>query len=373
MTRHASGARVLAALALGLTVLTLPLLLSRGDIVHAQATLQVVANGLDNPRGLAFGPEGALYVAEAGTGGSGPCIVNTPGNTVCYGATGRVTRIWRGNASPVAEGLPSLAAAGGDFATGPHDISFQGRGNLYVTIGLGADPAKRAGLGEVGQLFSGLLRVTPNGAWRHVANLGSFEASDNPAADEVDTNPYGVLAEPGRVLVTDAGGNDLLEVRANGQIAALAIFPNRNVPAPPFIPAPFVSMDAVPTAITRGVDGAYYISQLTGFPFPVGDARIFRWRPGQTPEVFATGFTNIIDVEAGPDGSLYVLEISKNGLLSDDLSGRLTRLAPTGSRTVLAEDGLVAPTSVVLGRDGSLYVSNKGVFAGSGEVVRIAP
>jgi hypothetical protein len=28
----------------------------------------VVMSGLDNPRGMAFGPEGALYVAEAGRG-----------------------------------------------------------------------------------------------------------------------------------------------------------------------------------------------------------------------------------------------------------------------------------------------------------------
>ena len=32
----------------------------------AVTTWQVVVSGLDNPRGLAFGPEGALYIAQAG-------------------------------------------------------------------------------------------------------------------------------------------------------------------------------------------------------------------------------------------------------------------------------------------------------------------
>jgi hypothetical protein len=37
-------------------------------------SFQVVMKELDNPRGLAFGDDGALYVAEAGSGGSGPCL-----------------------------------------------------------------------------------------------------------------------------------------------------------------------------------------------------------------------------------------------------------------------------------------------------------
>ena len=34
------------------------------------STITQVMHGLDNAKGLAFGPEGALYVAEAGSGGS---------------------------------------------------------------------------------------------------------------------------------------------------------------------------------------------------------------------------------------------------------------------------------------------------------------
>ena len=53
----------------------------------AATTWTVVVNGLDNPRGVAFGPEGALYIAQAGSGGSGACGPG-PEGTRCYGETG---------------------------------------------------------------------------------------------------------------------------------------------------------------------------------------------------------------------------------------------------------------------------------------------
>src|SRR5262245_19669298 len=84
----------------------------------------VVMSGLDNPRGLAFGPQGALYVAEAGWGGSGLenpfCFV---GVIRCYGPTGAVSRLWNGVQERVATGLPSHANPNGNRADGPHDIA----------------------------------------------------------------------------------------------------------------------------------------------------------------------------------------------------------------------------------------------------------
>lgn len=74
------------------------------DIAAAQP-FEVIASGLDNPRGLAFGPEGALYVVEAGRGGDGPC---TPfelfGDVSCFGLTGAVTRIWGGKQERIVTG-----------------------------------------------------------------------------------------------------------------------------------------------------------------------------------------------------------------------------------------------------------------------------
>ena len=75
--------------------------------------LTVVADGLDNPRGIGFGPDGALYVAESGSGGPGPCVAGGPeGGETCFGRTGAVTRITKHSQHRVLTGLPSLAEPG---------------------------------------------------------------------------------------------------------------------------------------------------------------------------------------------------------------------------------------------------------------------
>lgn len=129
--------------------------------------------GLDSPRGLAWGPEGALYVVETGnTTITGPCTPIARGQN-CYSGTGAITRFWRGKQERVASGLPSLFNPALNDISGPQHLSFQGRGNLKVTIGFGAAPAARAGLGELGKLFGVLLAVSPSGQWRVVADVGA--------------------------------------------------------------------------------------------------------------------------------------------------------------------------------------------------------
>ena len=92
--------------------------------------------------------------------------------------------------------------------------------------------------------------------------------------------------------------------------------------------------------------------------------------PGQPPQTFAENFTAIIDIAVGRSGRLYVLQhATQTGLMG---SGALIRIARDGTRTTLAAEGLVAPMSVAIGFDGDLYVSNRGVTPGAGEVVRIA-
>src|SRR5919108_4898755 len=120
---------------------------------------QVVARGLDNPRGIAFGPDGALYVAEAGRGGAGPCTtVELFGGPMCFGPSGAVTRVQHGQQRRVSTGLGSMAHADGGFAFGAHDISFRGGGGAYVTVG-GCFGLATPAQGNCG----GLFRLGPHG------------------------------------------------------------------------------------------------------------------------------------------------------------------------------------------------------------------
>lgn len=329
------------------------------DVTASAASVTVVMSNLNAPRGLAWGPEGALYVAEAGTPAiNGPCVP-TPRGQACYSGTGSISRLWKGEQERVATGLPSLFQVGPNDIAGPHDISFQGKGNGYVTIGWGGPPALRAGFGSLGERFGTLIRLTPNGQWTVQADLAGFEAANNPAGGPVDSNPYGVLAEPSREFVTDAGGNSLLEVTAAGAVSLVAVLP------------PAGASEPVPTEVVRGPDGALYVSTLTGVPFVAGAAGIWRIVPGAAPTLYAGGFKTITDFDFGPDGSLYVVQYASSPTFFGG-PGLLIRVAPGGARTTISS-ALANPTGVLVGPDGAVYVSNKGNLAGVGEVLRIVP
>jgi hypothetical protein len=356
--------------------------LALGPPAAASSDLRVVARGLDNPRGLAFGPGGDLYVAESGRGGSGPCVGTPETGETCFGTTGAVTRVDLGDGEQkqIADGLPSLATPAGTDALGPTDVSFRSKWGHrgFLTIGLGGDPALRDELPPEGAGMAWLYRLDARGDLDALADLGAFEAANDPDATlsdgELNTNPNSVAAASrGRAVVADAGGNSVLLVERNGDISVLGVIPFTTALAPPFLglpPGTEIPVQSVPTSVALGKDGAVYVGQLLGFPFPADAANVWRIEPGSDPDVYLSGFTLIVDLAFGNDGSLYVLQIASDSFLAGPTPGALIRVRPDGEREELAAGQLTAPGGVAL-RGRHAYVSNHGTEPGTGEVVRI--
>lgn len=354
--------------------------------VRAAPQVDVIATGLNNPRGLAFAPDGQLYVTEAGSGGNGHCLVLADHRTVCYGETGAVTRVDPRGVNPpkrVLAGLPSLAQPSGFGGGGPQNIAFHG-GTAKIVMGLGAEATARDGVGPKSALFGKVLQMNLGGNVKVGADIATYELTHNPVPGGADSNPYGVAILPARYVVADAGANALFSVAANQAITTLATFPTRMVAAPPTLPpGTMIPMQSVPTTVIDGKDGWLYVGELTGFPFPVGGANVYRVSPdGGLVQTYASGFTNITALAFDAWHRLYVLEVGNGPSFGSpplNSPGRLLRVNPDGSRTVI-DDQLFYPGGLVIGDDGAAYVTNNGVvpgpipggpFAAGGTVLRI--
>lgn len=377
-------------------LLTLLVAFSTGAAV-AQVT--VVASGLNQPRGLSFGPNGDLFVAEAGLGagnGAGGIGIGV-GPTSSIGVIHDVSSA-HPTFSRLVTGLSSSATNEG--TVGADGVSAHGMGNLKViiaesTLSLTDDNPNASP--EVLSQFGHLLRVSQGGKWKSVADVGDFDytwTGENasqpwaPAGQFPDANPYAVVSLPGHDYVSDAAANTINEVDDNGNIRIVAYVPN---PLLPFGPGGMLVpvSDAVPTCVAQGSDGMLYVGTLAfGANFATGTAqsKIYRFDPKSTEffldedDVWASGFHPITGCGFA-NGAFYVTEFFTSGF---GTPGHVVRVAinsngSAGARTVLGGSSLHAPNGFAAGPDGSIYVSNFSVFPGRnahgpvGQVVRVAP
>lgn len=439
------------------SLITFSLALVSGTQAAEAASLTVVADGLDQPRGFAFGSDGTLYIPEPGIGGDGQCqpSPSTLFQPICFGNTGAFTVVSPdGEQKRIFDDYQSLAEQpAGTQGAGPADIAFNSSGNAYLITGYAGFPGNRdletnqlsqnyplpeaqtlvfppsepdelLGASDLAKLYEFDVLT---GEQNEIFDFAEAEIILNPDNGDSVTNPYDLEIEGDTAYVVDGGGNSAYKIELDGSgdfevfaipdlIVSADIFetlpppPEEDVvqaigqPAPsaitdpdaspsegasnPFeeiLPGLFepvpgqpdkVALQSVSTGGAIGPDGALYVGEYTGFPYPLDAARIFRIGEDGEVNVFAEGFNYITDIQFDKDGNLYVLEFSdipetESG--KTDTRSSLVKVTPDGTRTTVVApgEGLLSADGIAFGPDGSLYVANRAIGPDVGEIVRV--
>jgi len=354
-----------------------------GVLMLAQlpANATVYASGLEGPRGLAFGSDGTLYVAEAGLGGTtltvGTCQ-QAPGPIGPYkgGLTARISKVdTKGNVSTLTSGLPS-AVSGIPAVLGVADVAFLG-GDLYALLAGG-------GCSHGNTAFpNAVIKVkVKNGTWTNVANLSQalvkypakFTASDDY---EPDGTWYGMISDDDVLYAVEPNHGQVFSITPEGKVRQV-------------IDISASQGHIVPTSIVA-LDDVFYVGNLGLFPIDPQWERVMTiaknvYVPNPLPGFGApfggfgqwnivsskAGFTTIVSMKIGPDGLLYVLELSD--FAADGPTpgkGKVVRVKRSGDIEDVVT-GLAVPTGMTFGPDRRLYVSNLGAAPDSaGQILRI--
>ena len=334
----------------------------------AAQSVSVYATGLNGPRGLKFGPEGALYVAEAGRGGSTPAASfdcdQVPGPVGPYfgGRTARISKISAtGQRSTVVDGLPSgISSLPSGDTVGAADVTFVD-GKLFALLAGGGcshgNPATPNGVIQVDAIHH---------TWHYVANLSAFlkanpPANSGPSIDdwEPDGTWYSMIAVNGSLYATEPNHQEVDRVSpTTGAIHRVVDVSGSS------------STWVGPTGLVFHGSN-FFFGNLAPFPIVPGSASIFKLAPSGTFELLHPGFTTVVGLVFGRNESLYVLELSAAPGFPTPGAGKIVRVSASGQvQDILT--GLVVPTAMTMGPDGALYVSNFGAAPpGLGQILRV--
>ena len=307
----------------------------------------VVLDELNDPRGMTLLADGTLCVAEAGHLEQGAVI--RPGPTTNRARTGSLTcMVGEGDRQRLVERLPHVRYNADGITVGPTDVA-EIHEQLYLLTGEG-----------IGAFSRSVLRI--DGAGSRAIVIADFLAYAERTAvpdffDEINiiTNPFAMIADPqnDRFLITDGATGEVYSASLDGEIRVYSQ----------------VEGHAVLTGIAWGPDGFPYVASFSELPHEQGAGSIIRLGPEGEVTVALGELTTPIDLAFDLAGRLYVLEFvsaGEPGHPYQDRTGRLLRfdrLEEGWGSSLLILEGLPNPTSVLVGSEGTIYVTVHGAYS----------
>lgn len=352
--------------------------------ISAAGSATIVASGLKNPKGFTWSQDGTLYIAEADQGapvrpqveGSPELPAGTPdasagakptvpgiGQTHAGSQLGSVVKIAGGCPVPAATGFPSVTDPNLGWAFGVSAVAFLD-GHLYALVDGGGASTQNP------NLPNGVYRVNDDGSHMLVANISAW-IHDNKVSDPhepltPDGEPFAMIANGGALWITESNHEQLLRITPDGAITRVVDFSPLG--------------DTVPTGLVAAPDGGVYVGFLSPLPFTDGASKVMKVDASGKATDAWTGLTAVTGVAVGPDGALYAAELTTGAG-----SGQQPPFVVPGSGKVVKQTGpstsadvatgLTAPTALVFGPDGGLYVSGPGIgsYNGEGMILRLDP